>query len=399
MHADEAPPQFPFTALDPLEPPEEYAKMRESAAASRITLPTGDPAWLVTRYEEVRTVLADPRFSREAITAPGAPRVFPIAKGAKSIIVMDPPEHSRLRRLVSHAFSVRRMEALRPHVERRARELVAAMEAAGPPADLVAGITQPLPMLVICEMLGVPYADVDQFQAWTDLMLSFDAGRREEVIEARDRLNGYLAELIAAKRARPTDDLMMVLINARDEGDRLSEEELVAFAFTLLGAGYHATTAAMTHILLRLLREPERMRALQDRPELLPDAAEELLRLSQAGGGVGALRIATEDMTLGDVRIKAGDAVLPSVTAANRDPEVFAAPDAYDPVREPNHHITFGHGIHYCLGAQLSRIELRITLETLLGRLPRMALAVPAQELTWRTGTAFARPDRLPVTW
>ncbi|MFC4007197.1 cytochrome P450 [Nonomuraea purpurea] len=399
MTTQAPPPSFPFAAADPLEPPQEYVRMREPGPATRITLPSGDPAWLVTRYEDVRTVLADPRFSREAITAPGAPKVFPIAKGAKSIIVMDPPEHSRLRRLVSHAFSVRRMEELRPRVEDIARNLVAAMEEAGPPADLVAGITQPLPIMVICEMLGVPYEEVDQFRTWTDLMLSFDAGRREEVIEARDRLNGYLAELIEAKRTRPSDDLLMVLINARDEGDRLSEEELVAFGFTLLGAGYHATTAGMTHVMLRLLRHPEHMRTLRDKPELLPQAGEELLRLSQAGGGVGALRIATEDVELGGALIKAGEAVLPVTTAANRDPGVFPDPDGYDPMREQNHHITFGHGIHYCLGAQLSRIELRIVMETLLTRLPGLELAVPESELRWRTGTAFGRPETLPVTW
>ncbi|MEO3796163.1 cytochrome P450 [Nonomuraea sp. B10E15] len=399
MTTEAPPPTFPFTAADPLEPPGEYVRMRADGAPTRITLPSGDPAWLATRYEDVRVVLADPRFSREAITAPGAPKVFPIARGAKSIIVMDPPEHSRLRRLVSYAFSVRRMEQLRPRVEDIAQGLVTAMEKAGPPADLVAGVTQPLPIMVICEMLGVPYEEVDQFRTWTDLMLSFDAGRRDEVIEARDRLNAYLAELIAAKRSRPTDDLLMVLINARDEGDRLSEEELVAFAFTLLGAGYHATTAAMTHVMLRLLRHPEQMRALRDKPELLPEAGEELLRLSQAGGGVGALRIATQDVELGGVLIRAGDAVLPSTTAANRDPGVFSDPDAYDPAREHNHHITFGHGIHYCLGAQLSRIELRIVLETVLGRFPGLRPAVPEEELEWRTGTSFARPERLPVTW
>ncbi|MEV0593236.1 cytochrome P450 [Nonomuraea cavernae] len=399
MTAEAPPPSFPFTAADPLEPAEKYVRMRENGSAARVTLPSGDPAWLVTRYEDVRTVLADPRFSREAITAPGAPKGFPIARGAKSIIVMDPPEHTRLRRLVSYAFSVRRMEALRPRVEEIARGLATAMEQTGPPADLVAGLTQPLPIMVICEMLGVPYAEVDQFRTWTDLMLSFDSGRREEVIEARDRLNGYLAELIAAKRTQPSDDLLMVLINARDEGDRLSEEELVAFAFTLLGAGYHATTAGMTHVMLRLLRSPERMRTLRDKPELLASAAEELLRLSQAGGGVGALRIATEDVELGGTLVKAGDAVLPSTTAANRDPGVFSDPDGYDPAREQNHHITFGHGVHYCLGAQLSRIELRIVLETVLDRFPALELAVPEEELEWRTGTAFGRPERLPVTW
>ncbi|MGH3997789.1 MAG: cytochrome P450, partial [Pseudonocardiaceae bacterium] len=263
MPAEHGAPRFPFPMPDPLRPPAEYRELRDTRPVSKVTLPTGDTAWLVTRYEDVRGLLADIRFSREAITAPGAPRVLPIARGSKSIFVMDPPEHTRLRRLVSKVFASRRIECLRPRVRAITDDLVDAMLAAGSPGDLMAGLAQPLPITVICEMLGVPYTDVDQFREWTDIMLSFDVNRREEVIAARDKLSDYLTELIAAKRREPTEDLLMVLINAGEDGDRLSHEELLAFGYTLLGAGYHATTAGIAHALLMRCRAPRWLVALR----------------------------------------------------------------------------------------------------------------------------------------
>ncbi|GHF65524.1 cytochrome P450 [Streptomyces mashuensis] len=390
---------FPFTAPDPVAPPPEYAQLLRDRPVVRARIPSGDPVWLVARHEDVRRVLSDRRFSREAITAPGAPRLLPIAEGSKSVFVMDPPEHTRLRRLVAGAFSPARMRALRPEVERLADELVTAMAKEGPPADLMAGLAGPLPITVICRLLGVPYEDVGRFRAWTDIMLSFAHGRREEVVAARQALSQYLTGLIAAKRARPTDDVLMALIEAADDGDRLDDEELLAFGYTLLGAGYHATTAGLTHAVLALLRRPGELRRLRERPELLPAAVEELLRTSQAGGGLGALRIATEDVELSGVRIAAGEAVLPLINAANRDPAVFTDPDTLCLDRELNPHLSFGHGIHHCLGAQLGRMELQAGLAALLRILPGLRLAVPETELTWSAGLAFARPDALPVTW
>lgn len=399
MPAEDDVPRFPFPMPDPLQPPAEYGELRDACPVSKVTLPTGDAAWLVTRYEDVRGLLADIRFSREAITAPGAPRVLPIARGSKSIFVMDPPEHTRLRRLVSKVFASRRIEGLRPRVQAITDDLVDAMLAADSPKDLMAGLAQPLPITVICEMLGVPYADVDQFREWTDIMLSFDVNRREEVIAARDKLSDYLTELIEAKRQEPTEDLLMVLINAGEDGDRLSREELLAFGYTLLGAGYHATTAGIAHALLMLCRAPQWLDELRGSPELLPSAVEELLRLSQAGGGVGALRIAIQDVELGEVLIRAGDAVLPSINAANRDSAAFPHPDMMDLRRSPNQHLTFGYGIHHCLGAQLGRIELEIALGTLLRRMPGLALAVAEDELEWSSAVAFSRPAVLPIRW
>ncbi|MEU6730304.1 cytochrome P450 [Nonomuraea wenchangensis] len=397
---DDAVRSFPFTPADPLEPPQEYAELRRDEPVARVRLPSGDLAWLVSRYESVRQVLADDaRFSREAITAPGAPRVLPIAEGSKSIFVMDPPEHTRLRRLVSKAFTGRRIEALRPRIQQITDDLLGAMVKGGPPADLMSGLAQPLPITVICELLGVPYADVGRFRQWTDLMLSFDRAMQDQVRQARERLNDYLTALIEAKRGEPADDVLTVLIEARDEDDRLSQEELLAFGYTLLGAGYHATTASIAHAVLTLLREEDELRLLRsgDRPPL--SAVDELLRRSQAGGGIGALRIATQDVRLDGVLIRAGEAVLPMINSANRDETVFADADGLRLDRRPNPHLSFGHGIHHCLGAQLGRLELEIALGSLLRDLPGLRLAVPESDLRWNRGTAFSRPAELPLTW
>jgi cytochrome P450 len=399
MDSRPAPPAFPFPAPDVLEPPPLYAELRQAAPVCQVTLPSGDLAWLVTRYEDVRAILADPRFSREAITAPGAPRVLPIAQGSKSIFVMDPPDHTRLRQLVGKAFAPRRIEQLRPRIEQVTAELVDRMLAAGPPADLIAGLAQPLPITVICELLGVPYADVARFRAWTDLMLSFDTTAREAITDAREQLTEYLSGLIAAKRREPANDLLTALIQAREENDSLTEEELLAFGYTLLGAGYHATTAEIVHAVLVLLRAPGQLARLRQDRSLLPTAVDELLRRSQAGGGLGALRIATQDVRLGEVTIRAGEAVLPAINSANRDESAFADPAGLDLGRRPNPHVAFGYGIHHCVGAQLGRIELQVALAALLERMPALQLAVAEDALTWNLRVAFRRPVELPVTW
>ncbi|MFM9368698.1 cytochrome P450 [Streptomyces sp. Da 82-17] len=390
---------FPLPAPDPLEPSPEYAKLRSAEPVAPLTLPDGHRAWVVTRHEDVRTVLADPRFSKAALTEPDAPRLLPIAKGSKSIFTMDPPEHTRLRKLVTKAFTVRRIDRLRPEVAEVGARLLDTMAAEGSPGDLIRHLAQPLPITVICKLLGVPYEDHERFRVWTDVMLSVSAHSHETVMEARVSLNAYLTELIAAKRKEPADDLLTVLIEAREEGDRLSEEELLAFGHTLLVAGYHATTGEITGALITLLRKPELWEQLRADRSLVPGAVEELLRFSLAGGGAGAMRIATEDLELGGARIRKGDAVLPAITSANRDPDAFDRPEEVDLTREHNPHLTFGHGLHHCLGAQLGRIELQVALEEMLDRFPGLRLAVPVDELVWVRGMAFKRPETLPVAW
>ncbi|MFE3140613.1 cytochrome P450 [Streptomyces scopuliridis] len=399
MTSDDPTRTFPLPAPDPLEPAPDYAELRKSEPVAPLTLPTGHRAWVISRYDDVRLVMADPRFSKAALTAPDAPRLLPIAKGSKSLFTMDPPEHTRLRKLVTKVFTVRRMEALRPRVEEITGELLAGMEAAGPPADLIAHLAKPLPITVICELLGVPSADLERFKVWSDKMLSVSAHSVEDVMAARVGLNGYLTELIDIKASEPADDILSDLVEAREEGDRLSAEELLAFGHTLLVAGYHATTGEVVGALITLLRKPGLWQRILDERELVPGAVEELLRYSVAGGGAGAMRIATEDVALGGVVIRKGDGVLPAITSANRDSEVFTDPEQVDLTRAPNPHLTFGHGLHHCLGAQLGRIELQSAISALADRFPGLRLAVATDELRWVPGMAFRRPLELPVAW
>ncbi|GDY31045.1 cytochrome P450 [Gandjariella thermophila] len=391
--------RFPFASADPLRPPGEYARLRAERPVARVALANGHTVWLVTRHAEVRRVLADPRFSREAITRPGAPRLLPVAAGSKSIFVMDPPEHTRLRRLVGRVFTTRQVENLRPRVEELAEQMVSGMVAQGPPADLIAHLAQPLPITVICEMLGVPQRDHLLFREWTDVMLSVSARTSAEVSDAAARLRRYLTALIETKQRHPADDLLTVLITARDEDDSLSTEELLAFGETMLMAGYHATTSEIAHGVLTLTERPGAVRRLVEHRDQLPVAVDELLRYSQAGGGVGPIRIALADMEIGGVPIRAGDAVLPCINSANRDESVFAGAEELDLTRTPNPHLAFGHGIHHCLGAHLGRVELTVALDRLLEHLGEFRVAVPAGELRWTANRAFTRPDTLPLRW
>jgi cytochrome P450 len=234
------------------------------------------------------------------------------------------------------------------------------------------------------------------------MMLTIGApalARADEIKASVGKLRAYLAELIAAKRAAPSDDLLGALGRAHADEGRLAEDELLTFGMTLLAAGYHTTTAAITHAVFHLLREPGRYASLRDDPGAIPAAVEELLRFGQIGGGAGAIRIAVEDVELGGVTVREGEAVIPLFNSANRDPEVFADPDTLDLRREANPHIGLGHGIHFCLGAPLARLELQVVLEVLAARLPGLRLAVEEDVITWREGLAFARPEELPVAW
>ncbi|WP_116198871.1 cytochrome P450 [Amycolatopsis circi] len=399
MTGNEEPLRFPFAAEHPLRPPAEYARLRAERPVAKATLANGHSVWLVTKHADVRRVLADPRFSREAITRPDAPRLLPVAAGSKSIFVMDPPEHTRLRKLVSRVFTTRQLENLRPRVAELAGEMVARMRAEGPGADLIAHLAQPLPITVICEMLGVPQEDHDLFRGWTDVMLSVSASSMDVVRDAAGKLRQYLNDLIESKQRNPADDLLTMLVAARDEGDSLSTEELLAFGETMLMAGYHATTSEIAHGVLTLTERPGAVRRLAENRAELPAAVDELLRYSQAGGGVGPIRIALEDMEIGGVAIKAGDAVLPCINSANRDETVFAAADELDLGRETNPHLAFGHGIHHCLGAHLGRVELTVALETLLETLGEFRLSTAHEELEWKANRAFTRPEILPLSW
>ena len=396
--SDEQAMSFPFKTTELYEPPAEFAALRERCPVVKVTMPTGDPAWLVTRYEDVRQVLTDPRMSRAAASADGAPRLRPLPPDRSTILAMDPPDHSRLRRLVSPVFGPRAIARLRPYLTSLVEELLDGIVAAGPPADLVSALALPLPVSAIGKLLGVPAADLATFRSWADTMLTFTGASAAGVQEARDGMNRYIAGLIAERRAAPTDDLLSGLISACDDDDRLTEREMIIFAATLLIAGYHTTSTAITAGTLMLLRYSDVFRKLGENPDLTASVVDELLRYPAASSHGGNLRVATEDVELGGVLIHAGDGVLPAIISANRDDRVFANADEFQPGRsEPS--LAFGHGPHYCLGAGLARMELEIVFPALARRLPTLRLDGSESDLVYEPGSLIHRLTTLPVTW
>ncbi|MFC0433920.1 cytochrome P450 [Kutzneria buriramensis] len=386
---------FPVPTDRVLGVPDLMAGTPDRRPVCRVRLPTGDEAWLVIGHDEVRTVLTDNRFSRAAACREGAPRMRPLPPDRSTILAMDPPQHTRLHRLVIRAFTARRVASLRPYIQRVTDDLLD--QVAESPVDIVSALALPLPIAVICELLGVPFEDRARFGRWTDVMLSLSGHSPESIRDARSSLNRYLAGLVAHKHGATTDDLLTDLVNARDIDGALSDEELVVFGATLLIAGYHTTASAITSGVLTLLRNPDRMAELVARPELIRETAQEVLRFSAAPVTGGNLRVVTEDVELGGVLIRAGEAVLPSTVGANRDPGVFTDPDEFRPARtEPN--LAFGAGAHYCIGAQLARAELEIALGALFARFGVLRLAVPESSLT-TTGSVIRNLTSLPVSF
>jgi len=388
------PPPAPVSPADPS--PEIFAQLR-SCPVAQGELPDGSMAWLVGGYEQVRQVLTDQHFSRALAVAPGRSLQGIELSAADSIIAMDPPEHTRLRKLVASAFSVRRIEALRPRVAAIVDELIGALTAEPQPADLMTSFSLPLPVRVICELLGVPAEDMEKFRGWSAILVTDWKQDPQEILIALTGLYEYFAELITARRIQPRDDLLSALIAARDSGDRLSEDELTNLACTILVAGYETTAHSISLSLLALLDHPAGLAKLRTDPELIPGAVEELVRYVRIGV-LPLARVTTEEVELGGVTIPAGEVVLPIIQAANRDPSVFSEPESFDVTRSPGSHLGFGSGAHHCLGAQLARVELQEALRGLV-RLPGLALAVAPADLRFKPGMAIHNLRALPITW
>ncbi|GAA2648270.1 cytochrome P450 [Nonomuraea recticatena] len=396
-------PPYTVTALPtmrppgcPFDPPEELAQLREQHPLSRMVFPDGHVGWLVTSHALVRAVVADPRFSsrHELMHSPfpgaiSAERPPPAAPGM--FIGVDPPEHTRYRKLLTGKFTVRRMRRLTARVEEITAEHLDAMERQGPPVDLVQAYAQPVPALLICELLGVPYADREFFQRHALALNNFGAVP-EEQYAAYVALQEYLHALVLAKRADPTDDLLGDL--AREE---LTDEELTNIGVLLLGAGLDTTANMLALGTFALLSHPGQLAALRADPGLADQAVEELLRyLSITHTGV---RAALEDVELNGHVIRAGESVALSAQAANRDPERFADPDTLDLRRQTTGHLSFGHGVHQCLGQQLARVEMRVALPALVTRFPTLRLAISSAEVPLRTNSDIYGVHRLPVAW
>ena len=367
---------------------------------SPVQLPYGRPAWLVTTHELSKLVLSDPRFSREATLEGDNPRESPVdyVQVAESIMSMDPPKHTRIRQLVGKAFTPRRVEALRPRAWKIADDLIDDMTAAGPPADLVASFSLAFPAIVLCELLGIPEADRYQFRRLTAGMVSTSTGSWEEQQEIFLNLFSYLDGLFAQRRQQPGEDLLSGLVHARDNEDRLTETELLFLGMALLVAGYETTANEITNMVYTLLAHPGQLDLLRAHPELVPDAVEELVRFIALGNAINP-RNATVDVELAGVTVRAGEPVLCGLSAASRDEKVFDHPDELDITRRPNPHLGFGYGPHFCLGAHLARMELQVSLDTILPRLPGLRVAVPEDELSWQEGTILRGLTAFPISW
>jgi cytochrome P450 len=398
--ADDRPVKVPPPAPPPPgEPAPEQRHLLGGRALVRAEMPDGSMAWLVGGYPEARQVVSDPRFSRaRAVAAGTAVQGFEMFAAA-SLNGMDPPEHTRIRKLVASAFTARRVEALRPRVALIVAGLIEDMLAGPQPTDLVSSFALPLPVRVICEMLGVPEADMEQFHAWSDTVLGDWQRDLDVIMTALAEMYEYFGRLVEMKRAQPADDLMTALIAARDASDRLTEEELTTLGCTLLVGGHETTANQISLSLVALLCNPAELARLVADPMLIPGAVEELLRYVILGGALAPGRMATEDVQLGGVTILAGDMVVPLYTTANRDPAEFSDPDRLDVGRKVVAHLSFGAGAHHCVGAQLARLELQEAFRGLLGRLPGLRVAVPLADLRYKPGMAVYSLSELPVSW
>jgi cytochrome P450 len=392
---------YPFARPGALEQPAELSTVRATPTLD-VTLPSGDDALLVTRYADVRALLVDDRLSRN-LTRPGAARISKHNKMFQDErIDPDPPEHSRVRRLVMRAFTPARVAEMEPFIAKVADELLDGMEAAGGPVDLAEAYAFPLPIRVVCEMLGVPDRDMDRFRGWTDAFLSVSGVPGPLIGKAMGELGGYMAALIESKRREPADDLISAMIRVHDEADgQLQAYELQWWCRLMLMVGYETTATQLGGGIAMLLAHPEQLALLRERPELLPNAIEEMLRWKLVGSSVSMLRYATDDITLIDGTVVAGGtSVIPAVDSANQDEAVFEHPEIFD-ITRPNAsaHLTFSVGPHFCIGANLARAELRIATEALLRRFPTLRLAVPAGELTREPGALLEGFRGIPVTW
>jgi pentalenolactone synthase len=391
-------PHLPFERPAVLDVPPLYQTLRESTPITPVRTPAGDVAWLVTGYPEARTLFADPRLRRSHPTPETAARVSDAAflGGPVGDAATEEEEHNRTRRLLAPAFSARRMNALRSRVAELVEGLLDDLAAGPPPADLHEALSFPLPVLVICELLGVPYDDRDQFRRWSQ-----QAGGlhdRDGALAALGHLTAYMLELIARKRTDPGEDVISDLIAAQPEWG-LADEDIAGMCAVLLFAGHETTVTRIDFGVLLLLDNPEQHEVLRQDPAKVDGAVEEILRMAVPSSGAGLLRYAHADVDIAGVRILAGDAVLLSSAAANRDPAAFAEPDTFDITREPGQHLTFGHGSRYCIGASLARIELQEVFVALPRRFPTLQLAVPPSQLQLRADLLTGGLAALPVTW
>lgn len=387
--------------------PAELLDMVRTRPVSRVRLPDGRVVWLVVGYNEAATVLADPRFTRH-----GQPEAAPSEQAGEPItgqpdaasgcpvrvrdLSMDGKPHTDLRRLAARAFTARRIEAYRPRVQALTDQLIDDMVATGQPADLVSGLVVPLPVLVVCEVLGVPVADRDKFAAWGNALLALTAHGMAETARADAELRAYLTERLAEKRADPGEDLLSSWIAAQAGSDELTDPEIVGLAIAVLIGGREISSTSAG--IRALFQNPESLARLRADPALLPAAVDEILRYTSVSP-MFLVQTVVDDLELGGVAMRAGDGVMAVPWAANRHPAPFPEPAEFRLDRPSNPHLTFGLGPHFCLGAALGRLQVEIAIGTLLRRFPNLAPAVGMNALPWRDERINCGLAEFPVTW
>ncbi|MGN9758846.1 cytochrome P450 [Streptomyces sp. SD31] len=381
----------------PLDLPPEYGRLREDHPVRRVETPAGDVAWLVSRYSDVRALLADPRFSAEVVN-PGYPRyLFPVDPQPGAFVTVDPPEHTRYRRMIMSMFTKKKAESIRPAVQKLVDERIDALLAGPQPADLVSAFARPIPLTVVCELLGVPYKDRLAFGRWIGTLVETTSSQAHRNAAA-GALFGYLTKLVMHKEREPSDDVLGLLVENQLKTGEIRREEVVVIGMMLLSAGYDTTASSIALSVLALLEHPDQLVKLRENPDLVVGAVEELLRhqnVMQCGVG----RVAKEDVEIAGQVIRAGEGVIALLSSADRDESVYADADRLDITRKDSTPLAFGHGIHSCIAKFLSRVELQVAVLTLITRIPTLKLAKPAQELRFRDGAIVYSLRELPVTW
>jgi cytochrome P450 len=396
-------PEFPMPRTEPFDPPAGYVELGARGPVSRAVMPTGAPVWVITGHDAVRRILIDPRVSSDR-GHPGFPTPVRVTDEMRRrtggigrvLIGSDPPEHTNHRRMLITEFTVRRVQALQPRIQQIVNDHIDAMLAGPRPADLFAGLALPVPSLVICELLGVPYEDRAFFQSRSKTLLSRSVDQKVREATAEE-FRTYFDKLITAKEANPEDDLLGRLIERNAETAVFDHEMLVGLATLLLIAGHETTSNVISLGTLALLEHPDQLAALKADPALIPNAVEEMLRflnIVEAG-----FRVALADIEIEGTVIKAGEGLVALAATANRDEAAFEQPDGFDITRGARHHVAFGYGIHQCLGQNLARTELAMVFGTLFRRIPGLRLAVPMTEVPLKNDSFIYGVNELPVTW
>ncbi|MFH8616321.1 cytochrome P450 [Streptomyces sp. NPDC017979] len=386
----------------PFDPSPALTSYRHEEPVKRVKIWSGESVWVVTRYDDVRTVLSSPHASSDA-DLPGYPATSAAGRARrredKPFVVMDDPQHARQRRMVSPEFMVKKMQALRPRVQEIVDGLIDEMLAGPKPVDLVQVFGLPVPLLVICDLLGVPYADRDEFQARGNVLTCRESTPEQMMGAVRDLLT-YLADLVDRKDAAPEDDLLSRLTVEQVRTGAITREEAANMGLMLLLAGHETTANMIALSTTALLQNPEQLAELRTTEDqaLIDNAVEEMLRYLTVAQ-IGLRRLALEDIEVGGQLIRKGEGIILSVDAANRDASAFAEPDVIDLHRKARHHLAFGYGIHQCLGQPLARVELQVVFRTLYRRIPTLRLAAPLEELNFKHDMTVYGVHELPVTW